>query len=474
MKSAETVIAATPKRRSRDELAFLPAALEIIDTPAPPLAGVVGATVIALFCAALIWAMLGKIDIVASAQGKIVTSSRTKIIQPFETGVVRFIHVADGQSVRAGDVLIELDPTMSKAESQHLHGDLVAAELDVARLTAALGEGQDPAGAFRPPEGASAAQISMQRQFLLHQVDEHQAKLAALDRQKAQKEAELATAAAAVRKFETVLPVLKERVNIREILFTHTTGSKANYLELYQSLVETEQDLAVQRSKVHEAEAAIEAIVQARSEADAEFRRTLFGELVEAERKAAGLREDLIKATQRRQLQLLTSPVDGVVQQLSVHTIGGVVTPAQALLAVAPADGHLEIEAMISNQDIGFIHAGQEAEIKIDTFNFTRYGLLHGSVVSLSQDAISRDKLPERSNEPGAAAENSSSEPRGRELVYSAHISLDRTQMQVEDNVVNLSPGMAATIEIKTGSRRIISYLLSPFVKYGHESLRER
>jgi hemolysin D len=473
MKSADPVAAPPPKRRSRDELAFLPAALEIVETPAAPLVGAVGATIIALFCAALLWAWFGRIDIVASAQGKVVSSSRTKIIQPFETGVVRAIRVSDGQSVKAGDVMIELDPTINQAEIQHLQGDRIAAELDVARLTAALAEGPDPAAKFRPPESASAAQVSMQRQFLTHQLEQHRAKLGALDRQKAQKEADLATVAATVKKLETVLPVLQERVNIRKILFDHTTGSKANYLELYQGLVETQQDLAVQKSKLREGQAAIDALVQARAEADADYRRTLFGELVEGQRKAAGFREDLVKATQRTQLQLLTTPVDGVVQQLAVHTVGGVVTPAQALLAVAPADSHMEIEAMVSNRDIGFIHAGQEAEIKIDAFNFTRYGLIHGRVLSLSQDAITREK-PQDKNEQGAAANSGSSEPRGQEFVYAARIALDRTQMQVEENLVNLSPGMAATVEIKTGSRRIMDYLLSPLVKYGHESLRER
>jgi len=206
----------------------------------------------------------------------------------------------------------------------------------------------------------------------------------------------------------------------------------------------------------------------------AEYRRALSGELVEADRKASALREDLIKAEQRTKLQLLTAPVDGAVQQLSVHTIGGVVTPAQALMVVVPADSHLEIEAMVSNRDIGFIHVDQEVEIKIDTFNFTRYGLLHGTVLSISQDAITRDKPQDKSADPLGGATNATSEPKGQELLYAARVSLDRTQMQVEENLVNLSPGMAVTVEIKTGSRAVIGYLLSPLLKYKQESLRER
>jgi hemolysin D len=206
----------------------------------------------------------------------------------------------------------------------------------------------------------------------------------------------------------------------------------------------------------------------------AEYKRGLFDDLAKADQKAAGLAQDVIKAEQRTSLQTLTAPVDGVVQQLAIYTIGGVVTPAQALMVIVPAETHLEIEAMILNRDVGFVEVGQNAAIKVDTFSFTRYGLLHGKVLTVSHDAITRDKPQERLVDKPQGAEMSSSEPKGQELNYAARISLDRTQMQVEDKTINLSPGMAVTVEIKTGSRRIISYLLSPLSRYKHDSLRER
>src|SRR4029077_14583016 len=141
----------------------------------------------------------------------------------------------------------------------------------------------------------------------------------------------------------------------------------------------------------------------------------------------SGLAKDLIKAEQRTRLQQLTAPVDGVVQQLVIHTVGGVVTPAQSLLVVVPSDSRIEIEAMVSNSDIGFVHAGQDAEIKVDTFNFTRYGLLHGQVLSVSQDDIIRARPHARANERATGAPSDSSEPKGQELSYSARISLDRS-----------------------------------------------
>ena len=149
-------------------------------------------------------------------------------------------------------------------------------------------------------------------------------------------------------------------------------------------------------------------------------------------------------------------------------------TPAEQLAVIVPSGTALEVEAMIPNRDIGFVHSGQDAQIKVDTFNFTRYGLLHGRVLSVSRDAIVRDVPPSKMKDRTADAESTSSEPKDEQLSYSARVSLDRTQMQVEDSFANLFPGMAVTVEVKTGSRRIISYLLSPLLKYKQEALRER
>jgi hemolysin D len=463
---------ATAKPRDREELAFLPAALEIVETPPSPTGRAISATLVALFVLGLAWASLGHVDIVATTTGKIIPTGYSKVIQPFETGVVRAIRVSNGQNVNAGDVLIELDPTINEGEIQHLKGDLQSARLDIARLRAALTDTDDPLAAFHPPVGADPALVATQRQFLLTQITEHKAKIAALDGQRAQKEAELATTSATVDKLDAVIPTIEERVNIRKTLSEY--GSRLQYFEVLQQLTESQQERLVQQSRLKEARAAVAAIIETRSQTRAEYRRTLFGELVEAERKAAGLAADLSKAEERTKLQQLTAPVSGMVQQLAVHTIGGVVTPAQALMVIVPSDSQLEIEAMVSNHDIGFVHAGDEVEIKVDTFDFTRYGLLHGRVLSISSDSIVHDAPSDKPNDKPSDSSSTASEPKGQELTYAARISVDRTQMQVEDKMVNLSPGMAITAEIKTGSRRIISYLLSPLMKYRQESLRER
>ena len=305
-------------------------------------------------------------------------------------------------------------------------------------------------------------------------MSEQRAKIGALGRQEAQKEAEHATTAATIHKLETVIPAIQPRVEIRRVLMEKELGSKLNYFETLQLLIEQQEELSVQKSHLREAEAAVAAIRETRAQTVAEYRRTLSDELAKSEQKANGLAQDLIKAEQKTRLQQLTAPVDGVVQQLAIHTVGGVVTPAQSLLVIVPSDSRLEIEAMVSNRDIGFVQPGQQAEIKVDTFNFTRYGLLQGQVLSVSQDAIVRDRQQDRSSDRNLGTQNDTSEPKGQELNYSARISLDRSTMRIDGRTVNLSPGMAVTVEIKTGSRLILSYLSSPLMRYRQEILRER
>jgi hemolysin D len=463
------------QRRRNHETAFLPAALEIIETPPSPIGRAIGATIIAVSCVAVIWASLGEVDMVATAPGKIVPSGRTKNVQPFEAGVVRSIHVRDGASVKAGDMMIELDPTITTADVEHARSDLVGAELDVARLRTALANQTDPAAQLTPPAGARNELVEAHRRLLAIQIAEHKARVAEIDGQLAQKVAERDTISATIAKIEATIPPLEQRVNIRRYLYERQIGTQLTYLSEFQELVGQQHDLLIQQSRQREAEAAIGALTETRSRAEAEYRRNLLDELTKAEQKAAGLAQDTIKAERKAKLQLLAAPIDGIVQQLAVHTIGGVVTPAQPLAVVVPRDSELEIEAMVSNRDIGFVFAGQDAEIKIDTFDFTRYGLLHGRVTSVSRDTITRTGHEEPSRAVQEGAQSTSGEPNGgQQLAYAARVGLDRTQMEIESKPVQLLPGMAVTVEIKIGSRRIISYLLSPLVRYRQEVLRER
>jgi hemolysin D len=468
MTQAVVPVANKPVRRAERE--FLPAALEIVETPPSPIGRLGAYCLVAVFTLAFVWSWIGRVDIVAVSKGKIIPTGHTKIVQPFEIGVVRAILVHDGQKVKVGDILIELDPTMNQADLDHQRNDLMAAKLDIARLTAALESETNPDARFEPPQGATPEQARMGEQFLAGQVSQFRSKLASLAGEEAQKRAELESQKVSIGKIQTLLPLMEERTQMRKTLFDHQTGSKLAYLENLQELLSSQQDLEVQTSRLKEAEAAVTASKAKLEETRTEFHRQNLNDLTEATRKANGLAQDVAKSEQRTRFQGLTAPIDGTVQQLAIHSVGGVVTPAQTLLSIVPADSKLEIEAMVDNQDIGFVHAGQDAEIKVDTFNFTRYGLLHGKVVTLSQDAIPREGAGKSDppKQPGAS-DGATSEP-----AYAARVSLDQTQMQVDDKLVNLSPGMAVTVEIRTGTRRIIDYLLSPILRHSQESLRER
>jgi hemolysin D len=460
-----------PARRRHDEREFLPAALEIIETPPSPAGRAIGGVIIAFFVLALTWAILGHVDIVATMPGKIVPTGRTKVIQPLEIGVVRTIHVRDGESVKAGQILIDLDPTASTAERDRLASELLAARLDAARLEVMKSDTAEPSDAFPAPPGVTPAQIALTRQLLASQIAEHNAKLAGLDRQAAQHEANRSAVAAAMDKLAATLPLARQRLDMRKTLFDREIGSKLNYLDAKQQLIEAEKELIVLRHRLIEAEGTLAAISEQRRQTEAEQRHAVLADLTKAKEKVEALAQELVKAEDRLRRQILTAPVDGVVQQLSVHTIGGVVTPAQALMTVVPADSHVEIEATVLNTDIGFVRAGQAAAIKVNTFNFTRYGLLQGKVIGVSADAVALASSPAAASGAGAAGGPPAG---GSEPTFIARISLDTTQMQIEGRLIDLRPGMAVTVEVDTGRRRVIDYLLSPLLRYHQETLRER
>ena len=319
--------------RRAEELAFLPAALEIVETPPSPIGRAIAATIMLLFCAALAWAWWGTIDIVASATGKIVPSGRTKVIQPFETGVVRSIEVQDGQVVKAGDVLIELDPTMNAAERDHQRSDLLAEQLNVARLHAALAGGDDPLGRFpaAPRCGSDAGQHPTGAPAQPGERTRGQDR--GIDRQQAQKEAERATIGShdrEARGADSGHPAARRHAQDAD---GQGSGLEADLsTRRCSSWSSSRRNSSFRRAVVQEAEAAVAAIRETRRQAEAEYRHTLSDELAKTEQKASGLAQELIKAEQKTRLQRLTAPVDGMVQQLAIHTVGGVVTPAQALL----------------------------------------------------------------------------------------------------------------------------------------------
>ncbi|WP_293934139.1 HlyD family type I secretion periplasmic adaptor subunit [Iodobacter sp.] len=437
--------------RTPTELSFLPATLELQESPPHPAARITLWALLAFILLALLWACLGKIDIVAVAPGKLMVSDRSKVVQPLDAGVVKAIYVKDGQHVKAGQLLLELDATLSGAENAKQQTLLQDATVNALRANALLNA--EASGQLPLVAAGTEIQRSEASRLALSQWQELQAKLATLDSDTARKQAERAGVQDQIAKYEQTLPIIRQREKDFQDLANKNFVSQHGLLEKQQLRIETEQELASQRHKQAELDAAIRGNASQRNTIKAEFRRSQHDLLSQASEQARSLTQDVVKSTQMQKQTRLTAPVDGIVQQLATHTIGGVVTPAQALMVIVPSDEQIEAEVVLENKDIGFVNAGQAAAIKIETFNYTKYGLIEGLVRNVSFDAVPDEKLG---------------------LIYQARIKLHKNKMNIDGKLLKLAPGMAVTVEIKTGQRRIIEYFLSPLMAHVSESARER
>ena len=431
----------------RAEMAFLPAALEIQETPPSPAGRAILWTILLFFVLTLAWATFSEVDIVSVAQGRIIASGHSKTVQPLEIGMVTAIHVTEGQGVRAGEVLIELDPSSAQADVDRLVVERDTALREIARyrqLSDWLSRDEQPS-----PEGLQLAGDSL----LIRQWREFEDRLSVLRREQDQLRAERRSAQRQVDKLESIRPLVSRRAKDQKGLADKKLLSEQQYLETEQERLEIVHDLRTQQSRVEELEAGIRELDARIGFARSEFHRQVLERLEEAQRRKIAAMQELIKARTRAGAQTITAPVDGVVQQLAVHNVGAIVTPAQELMVIVPQDGALEIEAVLENKDIGFVEAGQQAEIKIDTFPFTRYGTIAGEIVDLSNDAVADER---------------------RGLVYKMRVLMKQSEIEVNGRSVTLSPGMTVSVESKTGTRKMIEFFLSPLLRHAQESARER
>ena len=450
--------------RSREELDFLPAALEIVETPPPPLPRMAMLILVALLVSAIAWACLSKVDVVSTASGRIIPSGGGKVIQPLETGTITAIHVHDGQVVRKGEVLLELERTQTQADRDRATGELAAARLEVARLKAvALGQ------AFVPPAGADQTAASIASHEAAAETAEHRAKLASLDQQIEQHEAELQSARAEEDRLSTLLPIERQRTGVFTSLQTKGYGSRLQLIDAEEKEQDTARQLDVQRRKAPELLAQIAGTGRERAEADAEASKTSLASLTDAETKAASLAQELDKAQNRLEHETLAASVDGTIQELAVHTVGGVVEPGQTLMRLAPGASAVEVEARLENKDVGFVRAGMPAEIKVETFPFTRYGVVHARVTTVSSDAMA-ETPPQPSSQPAQDRQP----PADQDPHYLVRLALLQDWIEVDGRRMPLTPGMMVSAEIRTGRRRVISFILSPLAKAVHEAGRER
>jgi hemolysin D len=432
---------------------FLPAALEIVERPVSP-TGRLSAYLLGLgLVIALAWAVFGKVDVVASAQGRLIPVDNVKLIQSSDAGVVRSILVRDGQEVRKGQVLVELDPTATAADTAQARSALQTAQLEVARGNAVLHALDGHGLSFTAPEGTPADVAATQQALAFA---EWRALEASINGRGFDRSAALATrneAATQAAKLNETIPLIDEQLAAYEDLLAKGYAPKLKVIELRRQRLAAikDRDAALQAERKAEAQlaGAGSTVIQSRAEA----RAKVLGDLAKAQADAALRQEELVKTEQRSRLQQLVAPVDGRVVQLAIHTVGGVVEPAKPIMMIVPKGGTLVAEVKLLNKDAGFVRQGQSVAVKLEAFPFTRYGTVPGRVETIGSDAIEDDKLG---------------------LVYTARIKLDRDTIDRENERVKLIPGMALTADIRTGTRSIVSYLISPIDQARQEAGRER
>ena len=484
--SAAAPAAAKPRRRwfarrpSRADQEFLAPALEVLETPPSPIRMALILSICAMVVCTLAWAYFGRFDIVAIAQGKIQPAGRVKIVQPLETGRVRALHAANGARVKEGDVLLELDPEELLSDEQAVATARAALRAEAARRRAALAVakarafGETPLIAF----DADASILLRRRESDTLNADIRQlaAVLASGEAQAQQKFAERQRLEAAVASQKKLLATLQERVTMRSALAGSQAGTRGSLIDAVEALQQHETQIANAEGQLAETAASIDVLAREGDKVLRNFISDNTQKLGEAERQSDDFAQRLVKARARTGHMTLAAPVSGIVQALTVTTVGQVVTTGQDLMRIVPDGGALEIEVYLPNKDVGFVHVDQEAIVKIESFPFTRYGTIDARVTRIATDAIPEPDAAQLEGN-GSRALNTSifaGAQRTQNLVFPVTLSLNASTITADGRSVPLSPGMAVSIEIKTGSRRILEYLFSPLTEVTSEAMRER
>lgn len=419
----------------------------------PPriMARMVSLSICAMALLAVAYASWAQMDVVVSAQGRVIPSGRSKVVQPIEAGVVRVIHVRDGHLVKAGDVLLELDPTQTDADRDRLQRDVWEADSDVSVATAMSGGRSQ----VQWEEGVPSDIRARQQVTLASRVREHQARVATLQAELLRRQAELDSVEGSLEPLRKSLALGRSKHALREELAKEGHIAPAGLIDTQMEVQSLEKDVASQMHRLKEAVAGLQTARAQVMQAQAEFQAQAHTMAMEATRRREASRQELVKAVQRKDYQVLRSPIDGVVQQLAVSTIGGVVTQAQPLLTVVPESDALEVEAQVLNRDIGHVRPGQRVITKVETFDFMRYGYIEGEVSWVGTDAVQNENL-------------------GPVYPVRIHLAAKQTPHQVNGRKGDVSAGMSVTADIRTGERRMISYFLAPLLRYKEEALRER
>ena len=423
---------------------FKPLLIEIEDKPLNPLGRIILYLVLAIMVFATAWLILAKVDVVVSAQGKVIPSGEIKILKPLESGVVSKIFVKESDKVKKGDILIQIDPTVTDASLSSKQDDLAVINSDIALLEALISESNLSKDELNKLNSSQISLYNSQKQILASTYESNKAKLNSAKLDIKANESEVNRLSLLLGKEEEAKTRLQKVLDLI---------AKKEYEEVSKNIINLKEQKDIALYRLKESNKKLEEIIEENQKAIKTIKSSWIETSLSKEKEKRELSAQINAILFSNKTQQIKSPVDGFVGKLLIHTEGGVVSPNDNLISIVPSDAPLIIKASVLNKDIGFLKLGQEVAVKIDTFSFQKYGLLHGNIIEISKDAIEDEKLG---------------------LIYEIKIKPKSLDIKVEGETKQLEIGMSVIAEVKTGKRRVIELFIYPIIKYMDEGLSVR
>ncbi len=432
---------------TKDRHEFKPLLIEIEDRPLNPLGPLLLWIIITIIVFGGLWLYLAKIDIVVSARGKVIPYGEVKVLQPIETGVISKLLVKEGEFVHKGELLVEIDPSVTETNLDSKVKNLELLELEITRIMALVEEKDfKPTALFKDKDLLST-------QTLIYETSKrgHEQQKALINQQKLQIQEQIESAMIDVNRLEQHSQNIQKKE--QELLEVIDIIAKSDFEAAHKEAIEYEEQIHMKEHDILGLKEKLNELAQQKLLITQEYQNKLLEELTKKRKEATLLKVEIETIQFKKAKQCISSPVDGFVSKLMVHTIGGVVTPAEKLIFIVPKEAPLIIKATALNQDIGFIKEGMEAELKIDTFDFQKYGLIEATVTHISNDAVDDKKLGP---------------------VYEVYLKPKKNFLMVKGEKVYLTSGMSVSAELKVGKRRVINFFIYPLIKYMDEGMSVR
>ena len=423
---------------------FKPLLIEIEDKPLNPLGRIILYLVLAIMVFGTAWLILAKVDVVVSAQGKVIPSGEIKILKPLESGVVSKIFAKESDRVKKGDILIQIDPTVTDASLSSKQDDLAVIDSDIALLEALINESNLSKDELSKLNSSQLSLYNSQKQILASTYESNKAKLNSAKLDIKANESEVNRLSLLLSKEEEAKARLQKVLDLI---------AKKEYEEVSKNIINLKEQRDIALYRLKESNKKLEEIIEENQKAIKTIKSSWIETSLSKEKEKRELSAQINAILFSNKTQQIKSPVDGFVGKLLIHTEGGVVSPNDNLIFIVPSDAPLIIKASVLNKDIGFLKLGQEVAVKIDTFSFQKYGLLQGNIIEISKDAIEDERLG---------------------LIYEIKIKPKSLDIKVEGEIKQLEIGMSVIAEVKTGKRRVIELFIYPIIKYMDEGLSVR